>query len=123
VPNSRTAYDILKADLQDLNHEEFWMILMDRGNKMIAKVRASSGGLHGTVADPKHIFKLAVDRGACNLILAHNHPSGALRPSEEDIRLTKKLCEGGRFLDIEVRDHLIITQQGYFSFADQGMLI
>jgi DNA repair protein RadC len=78
--------------------------------------------MHGTVADPKVIFKEALDRRASAIVLCHNHPSGQLRPSEEDIRLTRKLVEGGRLLDISVYDHLIITDSGYFSFADNGML-
>jgi len=78
--------------------------------------------MHGTVADPKMIFKEAVDRRASSLVLCHNHPSGQLRPSEEDIRLTHKLVEGGRLLDIGILDHVIVTGAGYYSFADNGML-
>lgn len=122
VSNSATAYDVLRPVLQDLPHEEFWVLLMDRGNRLIDRTRISQGGLHGTVADPKSIFKVALERRASGIVLAHNHPSGQLRPSEEDIRLTRKLVEGSRLLDMEVQDHLIVTGLGYFSFADNGML-
>lgn len=122
VATSRSAHEILKTVLADLMHEEFWVLLLDRGNRLMFRERISSGGLHGTVADPKLIYRLALERKASSLILAHNHPSGQLRPSEEDIRLTKKLVEGGRFLDIAVQDHLIVSVSGYFSFADNGQL-
>jgi DNA repair protein RadC len=78
--------------------------------------------MHGTVADPKVIFKEALDRRASAIVLCHNHPSGQLRPSEEDIRLTRKLVEGGRLIEIAVQDHLIVTSGGYYSFADNGMM-
>lgn len=122
VATSAHAYDLLRAVLQDLPHEEFWLLLLDRGNRLIERVRISQGGLHGTVADPKLIFKAALDRRASTVILAHNHPSGQLRPSEEDIRLTRKLVDGSKLLDISVADHLIVVQTGYYSFADNGTL-
>lgn len=98
------------------------MLLLDRGLRLIDRRKVSSGGIHGTVADPKLIFRVALDAGASCIVVAHNHPSGQLRPSEEDIRLTRKLVEGGRMLDILVQDHLIITAEGYYSFADQGQM-
>ena len=122
VATSAAAYEMLRPVLQDLTHEEFWLLLLDRGNRLIERVRISIGGLHGTVADPKMIFKAALDRRASAVVLAHNHPSGQLRPSEEDMRLTTKLVEGARFLDIAAQDHLIVTALGYFSFSDQGMM-
>jgi DNA repair protein RadC len=122
VASSVNAVDLLRPKLQDLPHEEFWLLLLDRGNRLIHTARVSTGGMHGTVADPKLIFKLALEYRASCIILAHNHPSGQLRPSEEDIRLTKKLVEGGRFLDIAVQDHVIVCDQGYYSFADQGQM-
>ncbi|MBL7962334.1 MAG: DNA repair protein RadC [Flavobacteriales bacterium] len=122
VATSLDAFENLAGTLEDLTVEEFWLLLLDRGNRLLARVRISEGGFHGTVADPKRIFKEALDHKASSLILAHNHPSGQLRPSEEDIRLTRKLVEAGRFLDIVVQDHLIVAAGGYFSFADQGML-
>lgn len=122
VHTSRIAYEELRPRIADLPHEEFWLLLLDRGLRLIDKHRVSSGGIHGTVADPKLIFRHALERGASCIVVAHNHPSGQLRPSEEDIRLTRKLAEGGRMLDILVQDHLIITAEGYYSFADQGQM-
>lgn len=122
VTTSATAFELLRPALQDLPHEEFHLLLVDRGNRLISKVKVSQGGVHGTVADPKVIFKVALEQNASSVVLAHNHPSGQLRPSEEDIKLTRKLVEGGRIMDITVNDHVIVAQTGYFSFADNGML-
>jgi DNA repair protein RadC len=122
ITSSASAYEQVRGVLGDLQHEEFWLVLLDRGNRLIDRSRVSQGGMHGTVADPKVIFKHALDKRASSVILCHNHPSGQLRPSEEDIRLTRKLTEGGRLLDIAVHDHLIVTSSGYYSFADNGML-
>jgi DNA repair protein RadC len=122
VNTSRVAYEILRPALTDLSYEEFWLLLLDRGHRLLGKRRVSQGGMHGTVADPKIIYKTALDAKASALIIAHNHPSGQLRPSEEDIRLTKKLVEGGRLLDIDVHDHVIIADTGYYSFADNGQM-
>jgi DNA repair protein RadC len=122
VATSNAAYELVRDALEDLHHEEFWLILLDRGNRLIERCKVSQGGMHGTVADPKLIFKDALDRRASGIVLCHNHPSGQLRPSEEDVRLTRKLTEGGRLLDIAVHDHLIVAGTGYYSFADNGML-
>lgn len=123
VRSSAEAFQELHPHLADLHREQFWLLFLDRGNRMITPAfQLSDGGMHGTVADPKLIFKEALDRRSSCVVLAHNHPSGQLRPSEEDIQLTRKLVEGGRLLDIVVQDHLIVTTHGYFSFADQGML-
>jgi len=122
IASSAQAFNELHPLLMDLTMEEFWLLFLDRGNRVTSRLQLSKGGMHGTVADPKIIFKHALDRRASSLVLAHNHPSGQLRPSEEDIHLTRKLVEGARLLDIVIQDHLIITQHGYFSFADQGML-
>ena len=122
VSTSAHAYALLRPVMLDLPHEEFWLLLLDRGNRVIRMERNSVGGLHGTVADPKTIFKAALDHRASSLVVAHNHPSGQLRPSEEDIRLTRKLVDGARLLDISVQDHVIIGDQGYYSFADNGQM-
>ncbi len=122
VTSSFDGHEMIRPKIADLPHEEFWLLLLDRGLRLMDTVRVSSGGMHGTVADPKLIFKAALDRRASAMILCHNHPSGQLRPSEEDIRLTKKLSEGGRLLEIAVQDHLIVTGNGYYSFADNGMM-
>lgn len=122
VATSNAAYEEIRDVLGDQPHEEFWILVLDRGNRMKDRCCVSRGGMHGTVADPKLIFKEALDRRASSIVLCHNHPSGQLRPSEEDIRLTRKLLDGGRLLDIAVLDHLIVTASGYYSFADNGML-
>lgn len=122
VRSSLDAHEILRPLVGDLPHEEFWMLLLDRGNRMLHHCRVSQGGMHGTVADPKLIFREALEKRASSVVLCHNHPSGQLRPSAEDIQLTRKLTEGGRLLDILVQDHLIIAEGGYYSFADNGQL-
>ncbi len=122
ITSSSTAWQILRRHLVDLNHEEFWILLLSRSNKVIAKELISKGGLSGTVADPKIIFSIALQHQASSIILAHNHPSGNLKPSQQDIDLTKKLYQAGKILDINVFDHLIITDDGFLSFADEGLL-
>ncbi|CAM3778098.1 DNA repair protein RadC [Mucilaginibacter galii] len=122
VNGSRSVYNVLKRHLVDLNHEEFWILLLSRNCKIIAKELISKGGLSGTVADPKIIFGIALQHQASSIILAHNHPSGNLKPSQQDIDLTKKIHAAGRILDIGVLDHLIITDGGFFSFADEELL-
>lgn len=119
---SSDAYNILKKHMLDLDHEEFWVLLLNRANVVIKKVQISSGGVTGTVADPKIIFKCALDNLACAIILAHNHPSGNLKPSEADITLTKKIKGSGVLLEIPVLDHIIFTNSAYYSFADEGIL-
>ena len=122
IATSNTAYEEIRAVLAEQPHEEFWVLMLDRGNRLMERCCVSRGGMHGTVADPKIIFKEAIDRRASSMVLCHNHPSGQLRPSEEDVRLTRKLVDGGRLLDIGILDHLIVTTNGYYSFADNGML-
>lgn len=122
ITGSRDAYEILRHFLADLPHEEFWVLYLNRSNKVILKEQISLGGLTGTVADTRIIFKKAIELLASSLILAHNHPSGNTKPSKEDIDLTLKLKQGGYLLDIQVLDHLIVTDSGFYSFADEGML-
>lgn len=111
------------AELQIQHREYFFVMLMNRGNRVLGISMISMGGMSGTVADPKIIFQLALKTAAVSLILVHNHPSGNKQPSESDIRLTKKLKSAGSFLDIPVIDHLVITpEEDYFSFADEGLL-
>jgi DNA repair protein RadC len=102
--------------------ERFLVLMLDRGNRATGIYTAGIGGLSGTVADPKLIFCAALKCLASAIVLGHNHPSGQLRPSEEDLRLTRKLVEAGKLLDICVHDHLILTREGFYSFADMGML-
>ena len=122
ISGSKDVFELLKADLQDLPHEEFWVLLLNRANRVTKKCQISQGGVAGTVADPKIIFKLALEELASGIILAHNHPSGNLSASQTDINLTKKLKEGGKLLEIQVLDHIILAGQKYYSFADEGMI-
>ncbi len=119
---SRDIYQLIRPHLMDLPHEEFWVILLNRANVVMRKTAISRGGVAGTVADPKMIFKEALEQLASGIILVHNHPSGNRNPSAADIQLTKKLKEAGGFLDLPILDHLIFADQGYYSFADEGML-
>ena len=122
LTSSRDAFELIQSDLSDLTHEEFWLLLLNNAQQLIRKVCISQGGFTGTVADPKKIFKLALENSACHIILAHNHPSGNLKPSDNDIKLTKKLKEAGAFLEMPVLDHIIVGEEKYFSFADEGLM-
>lgn len=122
IGSSRDAYQIFKGHLMDLPHEEFWMLLMNRANRVLKIVQISQGGVAGTVADPKIIFKHAVEELASGIIVAHNHPSGNLTASQADIDLTRKIKEGSKLLEVQLLDHLIVAGQKYFSFADEGLL-
>ena len=119
---SRDIYNLMRPHLLDLPHEEFWVILLNRANVVMRKTAISRGGVAGTVADPKMIFKEALEHLASSIILVHNHPSGNRNPSAADIQLTKKLKEAGNFLDLPILDHLIFADQAYYSFADEGLL-
>ena len=122
IAGSKDAFELLKPDLTDLPHEEFWVLLLNRANRLIRKVQISQGGVAGTVADPKIIYKAALDELASGIIVAHNHPSGNLTASQADISLTQRLRDGGKLLEIQVLDHLILAGHNYFSFADEGIL-
>ncbi len=122
ILSSKDAYNLMRRHLVDLNHEEFWIILLGRSSKVLGKELISKGGLSGTVADPKIIFHIALQHQASGIILIHNHPSGNLKPSQLDISLTKGLSEAGRLLDIQIFDHLIIGDMGYYSFGDESLL-
>ncbi len=102
--------------------EQFKVMLVNRANKVLGIFDLSTGGVTGTVADPKLIFAAAIKGAACGIIMAHNHPSGNLSPSQADIDLTRKIKEGGRLLEIQLLDHIILTSEGYYSFADEGLL-
>lgn len=122
IKKSSDVYALMAPHLLDLPHEEFWVILLNRANTVITSQPVSSGGVSGTVADPKLIFKLALDNLASSMIVVHNHPSGNINPSEADIRLTKKLKEAGKLVEVPLLDHIIFAEDNYYSFADQGML-
>ncbi|WP_394991263.1 DNA repair protein RadC [Emticicia sp.] len=121
VSSSSDAYEAIRPHLMDLSHEQFWVLLLNRANEIIRPQQISIGGVAGTVADPKIIFKAAIEHLASSIILVHNHPSGNLTPSQADKDLTKKVKESGKMLDIPVLDHLIFSDNGYFSFADEGI--
>jgi DNA repair protein RadC len=125
ISSSASAYDVLlqqwSFDKIDLL-EEFKVLLMNRSNRVLGIVNISQGGIAGTVADPKLIFVSALKAAASSIILCHNHPSGEMRPSAEDLKLTKRIVEGGKLLDIPVLDHLIISRHKFYSFADEGLL-
>lgn len=122
ITSSRDIFQFMHAQFLDLPHEEFHVLLLNRTNAVIRREFVSRGGISGTVVDPKIIFKIAIDNLASSIILCHNHPSGNLRPSEQDISLTKKIKEAGTLLEVPILDHLIISDTGYFSFADEGMM-
>jgi len=122
ITSSKQVYEIFKAKIGDLHYEEFWMLHLNRANKIIGEDLISKGGISGTVADSKLIYKKALDCLSSGLIFCHNHPSGNLKPSQQDIQLTAKLKEAGKLLDISVIDHVIVTDSGYFSFADEGAI-
>ncbi|NQV52274.1 MAG: DNA repair protein RadC [Flavobacteriales bacterium] len=122
ITSSADAFDLLYPVLTDLDHEEFYIVLLDRANHVIDTVRISQGGVAGTVADAKLIFRSALERLASGIILAHNHPSGNLNPSQADIQLTKNLKTSGKLLEISVLDHLIVAENSFYSFADEGLI-
>lgn len=119
---SRDAADIFIPLLEDLPHEEFWILLLNRSNKVIDKEMVSQGGISGTVTDARLIFKTALEKLASSVILCHNHPSGALEASEADRKITDKMKKAGEILDIPVLDHIIVALDKYYSFADEGIL-
>ena len=122
ISSSRDVAEILMPLLGDLDHEEFWIMLLNRSNKVIHQFMTSKGGLTATVIDVRTILKTAIERLATAMILSHNHPSGNLTPSDADMQITRKLKEAGKIMDIQVLDHVIVSQKGYYSFADNGLL-
>ena len=121
IRSSRDAYNIIAPMLIDLAHEEFWILLLNRSNHVIGRANISIGGTAGTIVDAKIIFKKALEMQASGMILCHNHPSGSLQPSQADISVTRKLKQGGTYLDINILDHLIVSEKGYCSLADEGL--
>jgi DNA repair protein RadC len=122
ITSSHVAYQILQKRLSDLPHEEFWVLLLNRANQVIREVNLSKGGISGTVVDVRIICRLALENGASGIVVAHNHPSGQVLPSEQDKSITKKLKEGLKLFEISLLDHLIIGDQKYCSFSDEGLL-
>lgn len=122
ITSSISVFEIMQPIIGDLDHEEFWILYLNNSNKVIHKAQLSKGGITGTVVDVRIVLKIALECGATGLVLAHNHPSGTLTPSEPDKKLTQKLKAAAQNLDIQVIDHLIVTQKAYFSFADGHIL-
>jgi DNA repair protein RadC len=125
IKDSKGAFDLLvrhwNMDRIELQ-EEFKVLLMNQANRVLGMYQLSRGGITGTVADPRLIFGAALKTCAVSIILSHSHPSGNLKPSRSDEELTNKIKQAGQFLDIRVTDHIIVSREGYFSFADEGML-
>jgi len=119
---SKDVYEIMKPLLIDLPHEEFWLLMLNRANFVIKKELISRGGVAGTVVDTKIIFKTAVDNYASSIIICHNHPSGNLKPSDADVKITKAIKEAGKIMEIPLLDHLIVTEDNYYSFGDEGLI-
>lgn len=122
ITSSKSVFELMQPIIGELQHEEFWIIYLNNSNKVIQKNQLSKGGITGTLVDVRLVLKNALEVGATGLILAHNHPSGTLKPSEADKQITQKLKIAAQSLDIKVLDHLIITEKAYFSFADETLL-
>jgi DNA repair protein RadC len=119
---SKDVFDLLNPLLADLPYEEFWILFLNRSNKVINRMKLSQGGISGTVTDVRMVMKKAIEYLASGIIVGHNHPSGNLNPSESDSRITQKIKEAGNLMDIQLLDHLIISDKDYYSFADNGLL-
>lgn len=122
ISSSKSVFDIMHPIIGDLMHEEFWVLYLNNSNKVMYKSQLSKGGITGTVVDSRIVFKTAFEQNAVHIILCHNHPSGILQASDADKQITKKIKEAGKMLDINVLDHIIITENSYLSFADDGIL-
>jgi DNA repair protein RadC len=122
VRSSSDVYEIFHSLLSDLNHEEFWVLYLNRSNKIVSRQRISQGGISGTITDVRLIMKTAIELLSSSIVVCHNHPSGNREPSEADIRITGKIKEAAAFFDITLLDHIIVTDSGYYSFADNGNL-
>ena len=119
ITSSKTIFELMQPIIGELPHEEFWVLYLNNGNKVLSKSQQGKGGITGTIIDVRLVFKAALELGATALVLCHNHPSGNLKPSEADKQITKKLKEAGKHLDIQVLDHVIVGENGYYSFADE----
>jgi len=122
ITSSKNCFDLLQPILGELPHEEFWVLYLNNANTVLHKSQLSKGGITGTLVDVRLVLKVALEYGAVGLILAHNHPSGTLKPSVSDQTITDKLKIAAQALDIKVLDHIIVTQKDYFSFADEGLI-
>ncbi len=122
ITSSKSVFDVMQPIIGELQHEEFWIIYLNNANKIQLKMQMSKGGITGTLVDTRLVFKKAIELTSTGIVLCHNHPSGTLKPSTSDINLTKKIKNGGDVLDIKILDHVIITENSYYSFADENML-
>lgn len=122
ISSSKDAFEILQPHLSDLQTEEFWAIFLNHQNKILYKTCLFRGGIASSVADVRVVFKTALEHFSTQIIVAHNHPAGSLKPSKEDINITQKIKDAGKLLDIDLLDHLILTQNKYYSFKDEGIL-
>ena len=122
ISKSQDAFEIFHSLMGDLPYEEFWLLLLNRANRVVKKVKISEGGISGTVVDPKKIFQICLEQHATSIILGHNHPSGAVTPSEADNKITKKIKDCGLLLDVAVLDHIIVGDDRFYSFADEGTI-
>jgi len=123
IKSSETVFNLFHPLLSDLEHEEFWLLMLNRANRVIGRFKVSQGGLSGTVIDTRIILKKALDNLASSIIVCHNHPSGNLQPSDADVKITEKLKKAAEILEIKLLDHIIIANKSYFSFADEGLII
>lgn len=122
IKNSKDAFEYFYMRMADIEHEQFWVMLLNPANKVIKLAKVSDGGINGTSADPKRIFKIALENNATAIMLCHNHPSGNVLPSDHDKVLTRNIINGGKLLEIKILDHIIIGIDKYFSFADSGLI-
>ena len=122
ITSSKSVYDIMQPIIGELPHEEFWVLYLSNSNKVMYKSQLSKGGITGTVVDSRIVFKTAFEQNAVSIILCHNHPSGILQASDADKQITRKIKDAGKLLEINILDHLIITNSGYLSLADEGMM-
>jgi DNA repair protein RadC len=118
ITSSRVIYEIMQPIIGELLHEEFWVLYLNNSNKVIYKAQLSKGGMLGTIVDIRMVFKIAFEQNATSIILTHNHPSGKLLASDSDLKLTKKIIAAGKAVEIDVLDHVIITENGYLSIQD-----
>ncbi len=121
ITSSKSVFEMMQPIIGELPHEEFWVLYLNNSNKVIQKTQVSRGGLTGTLVDIRLVFKTAIEHHAVAAILCHNHPSGKLQASEPDKQITQKLKTAGATLDVQILDHVIVTEQGYFSFQDEGI--
>jgi len=122
VKSSETVYKLFHPLMGDLEHEEFWLLMLNRANRILGRFKVSQGGLSGTVIDTRIILKKALDNLASSIIVCHNHPSGNKQPSDADLKITEKLKKAAEMLEIKLLDHVIIADKSYFSFADEGLI-